>query len=112
MSGESLRLDKWLWYARFAKTRALAQKLIDRGQVSVNGAVVQKASTQVDAGDTVAVILGPMRRTVIVRDTGERRGPPAEARTLYDEPTPPERLSWEEAAPVIHQPIPKIRSDA
>lgn len=102
MSGESLRLDKWLWYARFARTRALAQKLIERGQVTVNGAQILKTSVQVQAGDQVAVVLGPVRRTVIVRDTGERRGPPAEARGLYEEPAPPERLSWEEAGPPLH----------
>ncbi len=98
-----MRLDKWLWYARFAKTRALAQKLIERGQVKVNGAEVQKPSTGVRPGDTVAVVMGPVRRTVIVRDTGERRGPPAEARTLYDEPAPPEWLSWEEAGAPLHK---------
>jgi ribosome-associated heat shock protein Hsp15 len=99
----SLRLDKWLWYARFAKTRALAQKLIDHSQISCNGAVIQKASALVEPGDTIAVVLGPVRRTVIVRDTGERRGPPAEARTLYDEPSPPERLPWEEAGAPPHK---------
>jgi ribosome-associated heat shock protein Hsp15 len=102
VTGQSLRLDKWLWYARFAKSRALAQKLIERGQVSVNGAVARKTSALVEAGDSVAVVLGPVRRTVIVRDTGERRGPPAEARTLYEEPSPPERLSWEEAGAPMH----------
>ena len=103
MSGAALRLDKWLWHARFAKTRAVAQKLIEHGQISRNGAVVQKTSALVEPGDTAAVVLGPVRRTVIVRDTGERRGPPAEARVLYDEPLPPERLSWEEAGAPPHK---------
>jgi len=103
VSGEALRLDKWLWYARFAKTRALAQKLIEHGQISRNGAVVQKTSALVEPGDTVAVVLGPVRRTVIVRDTGGRRGPPQEARTLYDETSPPERLSWEDAGVPPHK---------
>jgi len=97
VSGDSLRLDKWLWYARFAKTRAMTQKLIERGQVAVNGTQVLKTGAPVHRGDKVAVVLGPVRRTVIVRDTGERRGPPAEARTLYEEPAAPERLSWEDA---------------
>ncbi len=97
MSAPTLRLDKWLWYARFAKTRALAQKLIEAGQVSLNGSIVHKTSLGVQEGDKVAVILGPARRTVIVQGIGERRGPPAEARTLYDEPAPAERLSWEDA---------------
>ncbi len=105
MSAGALRLDKWLWYARFGKTRGVVQKLIERGQVSLNGQPVQKMAALVHPGDVVAVVLGPVRRTVIVRDTGERRGPPAEARTLYDEPSPPERLSWEEAAPAVRRPI-------
>src|SRR5690606_24910347 len=99
-----LRLDKWLWYARFAKTRALVQKLIERGSVTVNGAPVLKASTQVHVGDKIAVVLGPVRRTVTVRDTGERRGPAVEARALYEEPAPPERLSWEEAGLPLRPP--------
>jgi ribosome-associated heat shock protein Hsp15 len=103
VSGEALRLDKWLWYARFAKTRALAQKLIEHGQIRVNGAALEKPSALVRPGDAVAITLGPVRRTVIVRDTGERRGPPSEARTLYDEPAPPERLSWEEAGLPLHK---------
>jgi ribosome-associated heat shock protein Hsp15 len=103
VSGDSLRLDKWLWYARFVKSRALAQKLIEHGQVSVNAVQASKVSALVHSGDTVAVVLGPIRRTVIVRATGERRGPPAEARALYDEPAAPERLSWEEAGAPLHK---------
>lgn len=103
MSGESIRLDKWLWYARFAKTRATAQKLIESGQVGVNGAPVLKVSAPVEPGDTIGVILGPIRRTVIMREIGERRGPPAEARKLYDEPSAPERLSWENAGTPPHR---------
>ena len=103
MSAESARLDKWLWYARFAKTRALSQKLIAHGQVSVNGASARKAGALVHPGDTVCVVLGPVRHTVIVRGVGERRGPTAEARGLYDEPNAPERLSWEEAGVPPHR---------
>lgn len=102
MSCPSLRLDKWLWYARFAKTRAQAQKLIDLGQVKVNGTEVRKTSAAVQQGDRVAVILGPVRRTVVVRGIGQRRGPPAEARALYEELSPAERLSWEDAGAPSH----------
>lgn len=101
----TVRLDKWLWYARFVKTRALAQKLIERGQVSVNGALVHKAGVTVGAGDQVSVVLGPIRRTVSVLATGERRGPADEARTLYAETTPAERLGWEEAGLPLHRPV-------
>ncbi len=102
MSVPALRLDKWLWYARFAKTRALAQKLIEVGQVTVNGSPALKPSVPVHPGDRIAVVLGPVRRTVTVREIGARRGPPAEARGLYDEPAPPERLSWEDAGVPLH----------
>jgi len=101
----SVRIDKWLWFARFVKTRALAQKLIERDQVALNGAPVQKTSATVRAGDTLTVVVGHLRRTVVVRALGERRGPPAEARALYDEPAPPEALSWEEAALPLYRPV-------
>ena len=98
---ESIRLDKWLWFARFVKTRALAQKLIARGQVTLNGAVVAKTSATVRERDAVAVTIGSVRRTVVVKAAGERRGPPTEARMLYEEAAPPERLGWEDAAPPL-----------
>lgn len=103
MSCEGARLDKWLWHARFAKTRAQGQRLIAGGQVGLNGAVARKAGVRVHPGDTISVILGPVRRTVIVRRTGERRGPAAEARALYDEPNVPARLSWDEASIPPHR---------
>jgi ribosome-associated heat shock protein Hsp15 len=97
------RLDKWLWHARFCKSRALAQKLIELGQVSINGAVAAKASAQVRAGDRLSVVLGPVRRTVVVRQVEERRLSPPEARSLYDEPAEPERLSPEHAGLPVHR---------
>ncbi len=99
------RLDKWLWHARFVKTRGLAQKLIERGQVTVNGAVAAKAGHAVKPGDRLAVVLGPVKRHVVVCGLGERRGPAKEARSLYEEPKPAERLSAEEAALPLYRPI-------
>jgi ribosome-associated heat shock protein Hsp15 len=94
----SRRVDLWLWYARLAKTRSLASRLCEAGAVTVNGGIAGKART-VCVGDTVSVPQGRMRRTVAIRALGERRGPPAEARTLYDEARPPEPLreptAWE-----------------
>ncbi len=95
---EALRLDKWLWFARFCKTRSLAQKLIERGQATLNGAPVEKPSATVRAGDRLTITLGRLRRTVIVTDVADHRGPATEARTLFAEPAPPERLGPEEAA--------------
>ena len=92
------RIDKWLWFARFCKTRALAQKAIERGQVLLNGTPVLKTSASVRVGDRLSITLCRIRRHVAVKGLGERRGPPEEARALYEETAPLERLSSEEAA--------------
>jgi ribosome-associated heat shock protein Hsp15 len=102
---KSERIDKWLWYARFAKTRGLAQKLIARGQVTINGQKAAKSSALVRAGDSVAVVQESVKRKLIVKDTGERRGPAEEARLLYDEPQPVERLVSEDAALPLYRPM-------
>jgi ribosome-associated heat shock protein Hsp15 len=84
MSGDSVRLDKWLWAARFYKTRTLAVLGIEGGKVSVNGARA-KRSRPLHVGDQVRVRLGPYEHIVIVRTLSERRGPPAAALLLYEE---------------------------
>jgi len=99
----TLRLDKWLWFARFCKTRAMAQKLIERGQATLNGAVVSKTAATVRAGDKLTVIIGPMRRSFMIRDVSDRRGSAPEARGLYEETAPPERIPDEDAALPLHQ---------
>jgi ribosome-associated heat shock protein Hsp15 len=85
----TLRLDKWLWFARLAKTRSLAAKLCGGGVVTVCGATVVKPGHLVRVGDVVTVEQGRILRRVTVLALGERRGPPAEARLLYVEPEPP-----------------------
>lgn len=85
-----IRLDKWLWHARFFKTRSLAAKAVADGKVRVNGLRVVKPATPVAAGDGLTVVQGRAVRVVRVRGTGTRRGPAEEARTLYDELTPPD----------------------
>lgn len=92
----SLRLDKWLWHARFCKTRALAQKLIENGLVTLNGAVIAKPSIVVRAGDKLNVLLGSVKRTVVVLAVAERRGAASDARLLYDESGPPQSMSRDE----------------
>ena len=84
-----LRLDKWLWFARLAKTRSLAGKLCAGGAVTVGGTVVVKRGHLVRVGDVVTVEQGRSLRRVTVLALGDRRGPPAEARVLYAEPEPP-----------------------
>jgi ribosome-associated heat shock protein Hsp15 len=84
----SLRLDKWLWYARFCKTRSLAARFCQSGSIRIAGSHVMKAHQPVRAGDVLTFPLGHAIRVVRVRALGARRGPAAEARTLYDDLTP------------------------
>jgi ribosome-associated heat shock protein Hsp15 len=84
-SGTSkVRLDKWLWAARFFKTRSLAAEAIAGGKVLVGGDRAKPAKL-LQAGDQVRVRLGPYEHTVIVRALSERRGPASVAATLYEE---------------------------
>jgi ribosome-associated heat shock protein Hsp15 len=82
--GAAVRLDKWLWAARFFKTRSLAALALDGGRIRVNGERVKRAR-QVHLGDQVEVRLPPYTHLVVVRGLSERRGPASEARLLYDE---------------------------
>ncbi len=90
MSGETLRIDKWLWYARFFKSRSLAGRLCAAGRVRVNGTIVRKAHHALRPGDVLTFPQGPRIRVVRIVALGARRGPAAEARTLYDDLAPPE----------------------
>jgi len=71
---DKLRIDKWLWAARFYKTRSLAVDELQRGRVRVNGQDA-KPSREVKAGDTIELQQGPVRRTVVVRGISALRGP-------------------------------------
>lgn len=82
------RLDQWLWFARFAKTRSLAARLCTGGAVSINGVKARKASQPIRLGDLVGLRQGQWRRSVRIVALGERRGPAPEARALYDEIEP------------------------
>ncbi len=103
-TGEALRVDKWLWHARFRKSRALAQALCADGCVTLNGAPIAKPSVLVRPGDTLVLILGPTRRRVRVLALGERRGPAPEARALYEDLAPLERLRDPVMAPAAVAP--------
>jgi ribosome-associated heat shock protein Hsp15 len=83
---DRLRIDKWLWAARFFKTRSLAAQAVDGGRVQVNGARVKPAK-DVKPGDQVAVHIGELEWVVDVRALSARRGPAEEARKLYEERT-------------------------
>jgi ribosome-associated heat shock protein Hsp15 len=79
-----MRLDKWLWVARFYKTRSLATDEIGKGRVSVN-AQAAKASRDLRVGDSVVMRQGPVQRTVLVRGLSALRGPAPVAQALYEE---------------------------
>jgi ribosome-associated heat shock protein Hsp15 len=83
------RLDKWLWFARFCKSRTLATKLCAAGRVRIAGEIVHKAHHLVRPGDVLTFPQGPHIRVVRVLQIGTRRGPATEARTLYEDLSPP-----------------------
>lgn len=84
IAGERLRIDKWLWAARFFKTRALASDAVDGGKVHLNDARVKPAKT-IHLGDTLQISIGQIEYIVIVRGLSARRGPASEAVKLYEE---------------------------
>lgn len=86
-----LRLDKWLWHARAARTRTLAAGLVTEGHVRVNAQRTDQPSKPVRAGDVITIALERTVRVLRVVGLGERRGPATEARELYEDlsPEPP-----------------------
>ncbi|WP_411879036.1 RNA-binding S4 domain-containing protein [Polaromonas sp. YR568] len=93
---DKLRIDKWLWAARFYKTRALAVEEIDKGRVKVNG-MEAKPAREVKSGDTVSLRQGPIHRTVVVRGISNQRGAAPVAQQLYEETEESLRLKAEAA---------------
>jgi ribosome-associated heat shock protein Hsp15 len=83
-TGEPIRIDKWLWTARFFKTRSLAAEAVAGGKVEVNGARA-KPSRNVRPGETVNIRRGPLEWTIIVRGIAKMRGAAPQARLLYEE---------------------------
>jgi len=81
---EKVRLDKWLWAARFFKTRALAAEAVEGGKVEVNGDRPKRARS-LQVGDELRIRLGPHEHIVTVRALSDRRGPATQAAGLYQE---------------------------
>lgn len=81
----SLRLDKFLWFARIVKTRSLAQQLAENGRLRLSGRVVDRAHASVRVGDVLSFAVHGKVRVLRVDALPSRRGPPAEARLLYSE---------------------------
>jgi ribosome-associated heat shock protein Hsp15 len=83
-SDDRVRIDKWLWAARFFKTRSLATEAVDGGKVEINGERA-KPSKLVKPGDEVRLRLAPYEHVLMVRALGDRRGPASVAQSLYEE---------------------------
>ena len=81
---ESLRIDKWLFHARFCKTRTIAQEKAEAGRIRLNGQRIEKASANVRIGDVLTLPVGGKVIALRVLQLGERRGPAKEAQTLYE----------------------------
>ena len=89
----TLRADKWLWHARFFKTRGLAAKLITGGHLRVNAGKVHKPAQALGPGDVLTFPQGQRIRVVKVLALGERRGPASQAQALYEDLTPPDEAT-------------------
>jgi ribosome-associated heat shock protein Hsp15 len=82
---ETLRLDKFLWFARIVKTRSLAQQMAEGGRLRISGRLVDRAHCPVRVGDVLSFAQRGQVRVLKVETLPDRRGPPAEARSLYTE---------------------------
>lgn len=87
-NGTTIRIDRWLWFARFFKSRNIAAKIVQGRKVRLNSVIVTKASVNVKAGDTLTFQQAKEIRVVRIRDIGTRRGPAPEAQLLYDDLAP------------------------
>jgi ribosome-associated heat shock protein Hsp15 len=89
----TIRIDKWLWYARFFKSRTLATRAVAAGSVRINSERVVKSHGSVRPGDVLTFPQGHDIRVIRVVTLGERRGPAPEARELYEDLAPPQAAS-------------------
>lgn len=92
------RIDKFLWFARFYKSRTLAAAMVSGGRVRVNGARCEKPSANIKLGDVLTFPAGARVKVIKVAAIGERRGPASEAQKLYEDLTPVEAKPPEEAS--------------
>lgn len=95
-AAEKLRLDKWLWFARFFKTRTLAATIVASGRVRINGTPTSKRSVVITAGDVLTFPKDDHIRVIQIDACGQRRGPAPEAQALYTDLSPPERVDKNE----------------
>jgi len=104
MSADTIRIDKWLWHARFFKTRTLAQTFVTGGNIRVNTLRVEKANHSVKPGDVLTFVRGHVRVIEIVA-LADKRGPASVAQTLYNDlsPPPPKKDDPDRPAPVARR---------
>jgi ribosome-associated heat shock protein Hsp15 len=82
---DALRIDKFLWFARIVKTRAIAQSLAEQGRLRLSGRIIDRAHCPVRVGDVLSFAIHGKVRVLRIEALPARRGPPAEARALYTE---------------------------
>ena len=87
---ETLRIDKWLWYARLLKSRTLAAALCGSGKLRLNSELVRKSHQVLKVGDVLTFPMGPYIRVIRVAALATRRGPAVEAQALYEDMDPPQ----------------------
>ena len=105
---ETIRLDKWLWQARFFKTRGLATRAVQEGVVRLNAVRVIKPAQLIGAGDTLTFAQADCIRVVRCLAAGLRRGPTQEAQTLYEDLAPPETDGGKERRTMPVSPPPPL----
>ena len=98
-----IRIDKWLWQARFFKTRGLAAKLVKSGKLRINGSPVFKPARNVSVADILTFPKEDNTRVIEVYELGRRRGPAPEAQALYHDLSPLEKKSAQIASPSTNQ---------
>lgn len=115
MSGDtSIRVDKWLWHARFFKSRSLASAAVAEGRMRLNGTVFAKPAQALRPGDVLTFTQGKAVRVVRMQAPGTRRGPAPEAQALYEDLAPPVSPTPEPGAPETQpggRPTGKARRD-
>jgi len=89
LSTPTIRIDKWLWHARFFKTRTIAQAFVTGGKIRLNSERVSKANQKVKPGDVLTFVHGKQLCVIEVVSISNRRGPAPEAQTLYNDMSPP-----------------------
>lgn len=98
-----IRIDKWLWQARFFKTRGLAAKLVKSGKLRINGSSVSKPARNVSVADILTFPKEDDTRVIEIYELGRRRGPAPEAQALYHDLSPLEKKSVQIASPSTNQ---------